>query len=245
MRTRVRWWQVALAVCCALPALATAGVGDDPETPSASHIVIDFSTRNPDSNFRGKRGIFRDPKESPDLQFISDDVATEDIRGGTEQMSFLRLAYRLGAPGSFNGYWIQPDPAGRNWEAYRGGAIVVRVGAGEKTPPLFLLEVKTADAEGSPQTTFPVYVALADPKTHEAMHNQGYADVIIFMKDLAITRNRVDPDTLKLVRERKTPNFSNVTELTFVFEHDRLPKEKRTGVLKINSIKLVKDVPRP
>jgi hypothetical protein len=203
-------------------------------------VVIDFSKLSPEPEFQGKRGIFRDQNEPPEIQFISEDLVMEDVRG--EQMGCLRLIYRFGAPGRFNGYWVQPDK--KNWEDFRGGALLLRVLADAKMPPLFKLELKTASSEGGPQTTFPVYVVLNGPETKKALRTKGYADVAIRLDQLAVTQSKIDPNTLQTVTERKVPDLRFVNEITLVFEADRL-RDNPAGIVKLNSIRLVKDLPKP
>lgn len=242
---KIARWQAVVAVCGVLMGSIATRAGEGDTSPQDSLVVIDFSKLSPEPEFKGKRGIFRDRNDPPEVQFISEDVALEKVGGG-KMMGFLRLAYRLGAQGTFNGYWIKPDAPRSDWAAFaRDGALALRLKVTEKTPPVILLEIKTADVKGGSLTTFPVPVLLIDESTTQQMQSKGYADVFLPLGRIVTMQQRVDPNTLQFVEQAKAPNYKMVEEITLVNVHDNLPAEHRAGTLLLNSVRLVKGAPQP
>jgi len=234
---RITWfWLAVLAFVGPLAWRATAWAGERVPRRAGGQVIVDFSKPQPE--FPGKRGVFRDPNDPPDLQFISEDLVTEKVPEKKE-LGFLQLTYVVEGLGTYNGYWFQYEKGKGDWERFKDGALVLRLRMGPNCTPRFKFELKTADGEDGVVTVFPKYVSLGDPETRKALADKGYADVVIPLTQFRVKKTRLDPNSLQVVTESKAPNLKHVTELTLVFEQNQIPKDQRKGVLLINSIRLV------
>src|SRR4051812_34481134 len=117
---RVASLAVQVAVMALLAPLVARGDG-------GRMMIADFR-RGPDGPDapKGRSGIFRDGGQPIEQQFISEDLTRLALPNG-EESGFLRLAYRLEAPGTFNGWWVKVaseaarGPKEVDWSAYRSG----------------------------------------------------------------------------------------------------------------------------
>ncbi|MHC4176846.1 MAG: glucoamylase family protein [Planctomycetota bacterium] len=161
----------------------------------------------PESQF----GVFK-PEEPGHVLRASQRWQSIDRPDRARPVGLLRLEYSV--PRLYLGWWLKLG--GGNWTRYRDGFLTLRLRMTEKTPPLFKLELKTA--EGGPPHF--VYVRLTR-RHHQESKLAGFADVAVAISDFRIR------------------DLSHLTELVIVLEADRLPRPYRQGELLIESIRLV------
>jgi hypothetical protein len=224
--------------------LIVVGVAAEPKSspvePLNGSVVVDYS--NPKPAFAGTSGIFRDPDDPPEKQFIIDALENRKLPGGAE-LGFLSLSYVVSGDGAYNGYWWKLKTGeAQDWSRFEKGTLVLRLAKGANCTPKFKFEIKTADKPEGPVTVFPVYVELDAAKTKAAMEASGYADVAIPLKDFQVKQTILDSKTLQMVTKTLVPNLKQVTEFTVVFEQNKIPAANHRGILLVNSIRLIDEV---
>lgn len=220
----------------ALPLVAVLGpalVGRAADAPS--RIIVDYSKLKP--SFPGTNGIFRNPEDPPQEQWIKESTVARTLAGTSGKLGFLAIKYIVEGIGKYNGYWWKfSDRKLDDWSAFKDGYLVLRIAPGDKKcTPRFKIEVKKAHGDNGALDVFKQYAWCGDKHHFDAIAKQGFVDIALPLSDFQGEADVVDG---KVVEPSLNDDLSGIGEIVLVFENSEIPEGDRTGQLLINQIRL-------
>ena len=162
--------------------------------------------------------IFRAEQESS-RQWISQSL--DRMKPRASLIPCLKLRTAIPEEELFNGWYLKLGE--RNWSRYANGDLLLRLRARASELSTFKVEVKT----GGSSTTYNHDVELSEAD-FETMDQEGFVEVRIPFPELATSAD-----------------WSKISELTIVFEHDRLLRDDKRAELWLDSIWVTEKPVRP